>query len=115
MNNFFLSHPETFRCENLQALHGWRAGGFQNVALALPTRTIVLNIARASRVEAGPAHVRLKMLQELHGWRAIMFQNVALAVAPRTFALRDCQTATITILREVEVSPRRDRNDDFRK
>eukprot|EP00959_Pyramimonas_sp_CCMP1952_P133636 2794365-Pyramimonas_sp.AAC.2 len=31
------------RLENLQQLHGWKAAGFQNGALALAPRTFVLN------------------------------------------------------------------------
>ena len=56
------------RLKSLRQLHGWRAAGLQNGALALAPRTFVL-----------------KVFKKLHGLTAARFQNKALALAPRTF------------------------------
>eukprot|EP00959_Pyramimonas_sp_CCMP1952_P393831 8252317-Pyramimonas_sp.AAC.1 len=92
------------RFKKLQELHGLRAGGFQNVTLALAPRTSAFKTcARVSRIEGGSfskCGSRLSAanipfyVQELHGLRTDGFQNAALVLAPRTFALTMCNSFT---------------------
>eukprot|EP00959_Pyramimonas_sp_CCMP1952_P406561 8521055-Pyramimonas_sp.AAC.1 len=75
---------------NWVQLRRCKAGRFQKVALALVPRTLVSRFARISRIEGG------------------VFSTVALALAPRAVELRfgtiqDCQGATVTWSRGVEV------------
>ena len=56
------------RFENVQQFQGWRAARFQNVALALAPRTLVLNNCSNFK----------------DGWR-LVFNMGAFALAPRTF------------------------------
>eukprot|EP00959_Pyramimonas_sp_CCMP1952_P288128 6025390-Pyramimonas_sp.AAC.1 len=56
------------RLRHFQPLQGWRAGGFQHVALALAPRTSVFEISNSYK----------------DGGR-VVFKNVTLALAPRTF------------------------------
>ena len=74
----------------LKSSHGWRAGLFQNGALALAPRTFVRNTHTESGSFSkwgsrhGAAGIRLESLQQPHGSRGCRFQDGALALAPRT-------------------------------
>eukprot|EP00959_Pyramimonas_sp_CCMP1952_P447833 9377342-Pyramimonas_sp.AAC.1 len=69
-------HREPFY-KRRAGLHGWRAGDFQNVPIALAPRTFVPNFCKHS-----------------HGLGAVPFEHAVLGLVPRAFASTFCKSFT---------------------